>query len=540
MSSYSSRLDRHLKNQARKLRQAGELTNQQALDRVAIDFGFTGWKQARQHMAWADARIRECESSLPQEIAHFAVQLRATVGYPYAADDRVGIRYMPREAQHVENVAKRLVYLRLYEHIHAPEHLNRTDNAKLWFRPVLLLEDAEDQIAIGRMKLQSLAAALVDPTAPSTFPRERAPLTPELVRTRVLTYLHALHSMSLIRCLGNRPESVLEHPSFKSFVGYALAGLQGHTQLGSSHGIVISFAGMSEWAQPGPARFDSHVLRWVDQPAESPETNQAASPFGWEPINQAGRPAHPLPQDQHRWLAESLHSIEQLLPEQPSLRKPLGVIRTTLAGWFLAEYGSVERATEVYFKTARSFRATAFLAPAEERRVLSLLQNLRRWIEEGYAPCAPRTNLLGKLAALELALGRWMERTRHHWKRTNLKVMMDSIGLVAVDPKQDVLLEEESNWKRTELMGTSWEGSLVSSVRPHLFKCWREEDAADGYSFDESSEDSEDSLVQHLHGLAFYRYVGTASTPAAFMRDARKAFYFGVEHAWFKQKLLQG
>lgn len=88
-------------------------------------------------------------------------------------------------------------------------------------------------------------------------------------------------------------------------------------------------------------------------------------------------------------------------------------------------------------------------------------------------------------------------------------------------------------------MGTSWEGSLVSSVRAHLFKYWREEDEAEGYPFDESSEDSEESLVEHLHGLAFYRYIGKASTPAGFMRDVRKAFYFGVEHAWFKQKLLR-
>ncbi|HBN8384865.1 TPA: DUF5623 domain-containing protein [Pseudomonas aeruginosa] len=540
MSSYSFRLDRHLKNQARKLRQAGELTHQQALDRAAIDFGFTGWKQARQHMALAAARIRECESSLPQEIAHFAVQLRATVGYPYAADDRVGIRYMPRDAQHVESVAKCLVYLRLYEHIHAPEHLNRTDNAKLWFRPVLLLEDAEDQIAIGRMKLQSLAASLINPTAPSTFPRERAPLTPELVRTRVLTYLHALHSMSLIRCLGNRPESVLEHPSFKSFVGYALAGLQAHAQLGSSHSVVISFAEMSEWAQPGPARFDSHVLRWVDQPAELPETNQAASLSKEGPIKQASRPTHSLPQDQHRWLAESLHLIEQLLPEQPSLRKQLDVIRITLAGWLADESGSAEVAGEVYFKPTQNYRGRAFLAPAEEKRILSLLQDLRRWIEEGYAPCAPRSSLLDRLGSLKITLGRWLERTRHFWEKTNQKVLMDSIGLVAVDPKYDVLHEEESKWKRTELMGTSWERSLVSSVRPHLFKYWREEDEADGYSFDESSEDSEESLAEHLHGLVFYRYVGKATTPAAFMRDARKAFYFGVEHAWFKQRLLQG
>ncbi|MBA1286455.1 DUF5623 domain-containing protein [Pseudomonas aeruginosa] len=393
MTSYSSRLSRHLKNQARKLRHTGDVTNQQALDHVAIDFGFTGWKQAHLHMVWADARIRECESSLHLEVASFAEQLRATIGYPYAVDDRVGLRYMPREAQHVESVARRLVYLRLYEQVHAPEYLNRTENAKLWFRPVMSLEDAEDQITIGRMKLQSLAAKFIDPASHSVFPRERVSLTPELVRTRVLTYLHALHSVSLIRHLGARPESILEHPCFRAFVGYALSGLQAHAQLGATHSVVISFAEMSGWAQPGPTQFDPHLLRWVDQPSELPEERQTASLSLEWPAEHASRPPYPLPQDQHRWLAEYLHSIEQLLPKQPSLRKKAAVIRSTLAGWFAAEYGSAAMATEVYFNSAKSYQSKAFLTPAEARKIQDLLKSLRQSVEEGYAPCTADSTL---------------------------------------------------------------------------------------------------------------------------------------------------
>ncbi|EIU5571802.1 TPA: DUF5623 domain-containing protein [Pseudomonas aeruginosa] len=539
MSSYSSRLDRHLKNQARKLKQAGGLSNQQALDRVATDFGFTAWKQACEHMDWADAKIRECVQSLPQEIAKHAVQLRAMVGYPYAVDDRIGIRYMPAETLHVDSIAKRLVYLGLYEQVHAPEQLNRTENAKLWFRAVLPLEDAEDQKSIGQMKLQSLAITLADPAAPRAFPRERGPLTPEVARTRVLAYLHALHSISVIRCLVDRPEAVLDHPCFKAFAGYALTGLQANPRLGDSHRLVISFAGISEWAQPAPAQFDSQKLCWVDAPPQTPEP-----PVGtFAPLSalmqQGLRPTNALPQDQHHQLSGGLQAMEQLFPEMPSLRKRLEDIRATLASWLAAESGSADVASDVYFASTKHLRARAFLAPAEERRLLKLFQNVRGRIEEGYAQCVPRSVLLGRLKSLELALGRWLERTRLHWKKANLKVQMDSIGLVATDPKHDVLLEEESNWRRSEPMGTSWEGSLVSSVRAHLFKYWREEDEAEGYPFDESSEDSEESLVEHLHGLAFYRYIGKASTPAGFMRDVRKAFYFGVEHAWFKQKLLR-
>lgn len=534
MTSYSSRLDRHLKNQARKLRQVGEITNQQALECVAIDFGFTGWKQACQHMAWSDAKIRETESTLSQEIANFSPRLRENVGYPYVADERLGIRYIPGETLHVEKVAKCLVYLRLYEQVHAPEHLNRTANAKLWFLPVLPLEDAESQVAMGRMNLRSLGATLINPTAPSAFPREQAPLTPEFVQERVLAYLHGLHSVSLIRCLSGQPESALEHPNFKAFASYALAGLQAHSQFSE----VISFAGMSRWAQRGPDRFRPDLLLWEERSAGQDKKPAATKPLV-SPTEQANRPPNLLTQDQHRRIAETLHVLEPLLPKQPDLRKRLEVIQTILAGWFAAEYGSPESAVAVYFKGARTYGDTAFLAPAEERRALRCLRELRQWIMEGYAQCAPLSLLLQTLSALDFALGQWLERTRHHWKKSNLKVLMDSIGLVAVDPKHDVLLEEESNWKRTDLMGTNWENSLVASVRHHLFSTWREEDELEGYAFDEASDETDASLMEHLHGLAFYRYVGAASTAAEFKRDAQRAFYFGVELAWFKQKLLR-
>ena len=76
------------------------------------------------------------------------------------------------------------------------------------------------------------------------------------------------------------------------------------------------------------------------------------------------------------------------------------------------------------------------------------------------------------------------------------------------------------------VMGTAREENLVEVSRPHLYRIWKEEDNAEGWPFDASSQETEDSLREHLEGLTYYRYVGSATTRKSFLADVRKGFYF--------------
>ncbi|MBD2837114.1 hypothetical protein ID144_08705 [Pseudomonas sp. JM0905a] len=67
---------------------------------------------------------------------------------------------------------------------------------------------------------------------------------------------------------------------------------------------------------------------------------------------------------------------------------------------------------------------------------------------------------------------------------------------------------------------------------------WKAEDESEGHPFDESDSDNEQSILEYLHDLTFCRYVGSATTPAKFMKDVRKAFYFRPAHVWFKQRKI--
>ncbi|UXJ50302.1 hypothetical protein [Pseudomonas citronellolis] len=541
MTSYSSRLDHHLKNQARKLRRAGGLPHNQALNSAAIDFGFSGWEQAHAHMKWADARIREYESSLPDEIHKQAAKLRAVEGYPFSIEDRIGIRYLPSDNQHVEGVARRLVYLRLFEEIHAPANLNRMENARLWFRTPLPLEDTEGFISTGRMRLQWLASNLGQPNSPTPLPFEYGPVTPELVRTRLLEYIHALHSVSVIRNLSGTLEKVIRHPCFKAFTSCALAALLSDQKHRESLSTILNYAGIANWVQSGTGKIDLDQLYWI-------ERDELPQPTPYEGVSMlVGSPLHPrlrkplnsLLQDQHQRLADTILLLERFSPEKTAVQKKLEEIRSTLADWMGIECGNQDRADKIYFGKSRNYGTTAFLAPAEERYVRGAFRDIRRVIETGYEACLPRAHLLDKLGNIELSFEQWLDHTRDHWKKTNQKLLMDSIGLVAVNPKYEVLLEAEADWKQTDFMGTSREANLIASIRPHLFKYWKEEDEANGYAFDDASTDSEQSILDHLNDLTFYRYIGEATTSANFIKDIRKAFYFDVEHAWFKQRLIQ-
>lgn len=116
---------------------------------------------------------------------------------------------------------------------------------------------------------------------------------------------------------------------------------------------------------------------------------------------------------------------------------------------------------------------------------------------------------------------------------------MDSIGLVAVDPKHELSIDSEAVWKQTEIMGSSRESDLIAAIRPHLFKSWTEEDEGSGYEFDAADLDSEQSILEHLHDLVFYRYTGEALTRSQYEKEVRKAFYFEPDHVWFKQRMIR-
>lgn len=541
MSSYSSRLARHLKNRAKQLRSDTNLAHSKALEAAAIDFGFTGWKQAQTHMEQAEARIRDLEVSLLHEIARQAAELRTIPGYPYTLDDHVGVRYLPADKRQTEGVARRLILLRLFEEVHAPQNLNRSESAQLWFRAPMSWEDARDVCEVSPMRIQRLAGTIRnDPRAPEWLRTDSQTLTPELARATVLQYLHALHSLSVVRILGGTSQQVIEHPCFKEFASSVLATLLGRQKQADVYKAVLDYAGISDWVQSGPGLIEPDRLYWIgrESPQESPLSSGVSMLVGSPNHPCVRKPQNSLPLEQHQELAGAISLLSRYAPGKAGLQKSLDEFRDTLAGWLAVEIGSQERAFQLYTIKPRAYQAVAFLAPAEERQSLAALQQIRRGIEAGYEQCIPRAHLLGQFGRVELAFERWIARTRDHWKRTNHKLLMDSIGLVAIDPKDEPLLESEGDWKQTDLMGTSRETNLIGCIRPHLFMTWKEEDEAEGYAFDEADADSEQSILDHLYDLTFYRYTGSATTPAKFIKDVRKVFYFSPSHIWFKQRKI--
>lgn len=220
------------------------------------------------------------------------------------------------------------------------------------------------------------------------------------------------------------------------------------------------------------------------------------------------------------------------------MERKLSDIREALAGWMALETGTQERASECYFGKSRAYRAVRFLAPAEERNARIAIQAIRDFIEAGYEHCTPRSWLLRQILQLQQSFDRWMAQTKGHWMKTTHKLPMDSIGLVAVDSKHELSIDSEAVWKQTEIMGGSREASLIAVLRPHLFMCWREEEEDMGYKFDAADPDSEQSILDHLHDLVFYRYTGEALTRSQYQKEIRKAFYFEPMHAWFKQRMI--
>ncbi len=542
MSSYTSRLQRHLKNHAKQLRSAADIRHSEALDVAATDFGFSGWKQATAHMAMAEQRIGDAPASFASEIARLAAELRALPGYPYRLENRTGVRFEPTDRQQTEAVARRLVLLQLFEDIHAPKGLCHSSSARLWLRAPMLFEDAAEVCHGAPWKIRRLSIALTtEPkSAENGWLHDRSP-TPEIARLTIIEYLHALHSISVIRSLSGSPEEVIEHPGFKEFAGFALNALLVSKEPEEPLLKLLEYAGISAWVQPTPGFVDPKRLYWIGrQESEKPQINEGVSMMIGSPLHpRLRRPLNSLSHENHQELSAVLTRLGRLVQGRAGLERKLSEIRETLASWMALEAGSQERAGDCYFGKPRAYRAVLFLAPAEERDSRTAIQAIRDFIEAGYEHCTPRSQLLRHVLQLQQRFDRWMEQTAGHWMRTTHKLPMDSIGLVAVDPKHEISIDSEAVWKQTEIMGGSREANLIAAVRPYLFKSWKEEEEGMGYEFNAADPDSEQSILEHLHDLVFYRYTGEALTRSQYEKEVRKAFYFEPDYIWFKQRMIR-
>jgi hypothetical protein len=541
MSSYTSRLQRHLKNHAKQLRATSDIRHSEALDVAATDFGFSGWKQATAHMAMAESRIRDAQTSFASEIARLAAELRTLPGYPYRLEDRTGVRFEPADKQQTEAVARRLALLQLFEDIHAPKELCRSVSARLWLRAPMLFEDAAEMRHGGPWKIRRLSNALVnEPKAPESGWLHDQPPTPEVARLTIIEYLHALHSISVIRSLTGSLEGVVEHPGFKEFAGFALNALLVINEAEEPLLKLLEHAGISACIHPTPGLVDPKRLYWIGrQDSEKLQSNEVVSMLVGSPLHpRLRRPLNSLSHEKHQELSAELARLGRLVQGRAGLERKLSEIRETLASWMALEAGSQERASECYFDKSRAKRAVPFLGPAEEREARTAIQAIQDFIEADYEHCTPRSQLLRHVLQLQQRFDRWMEQTAGHWRKTTHKLPMDSIGLVAVDPKHEISIDSETVWKKAEIMGGSREANLIAAIRPHLFESWKEEEEGMGYEFDAAAPDSEQSILEHLNELVFYRYTGTARTRPQFEKEVRKAFYFEPDHVWFKQRMI--
>lgn len=542
MSSYTSCLQRHLKNHAKQLRSATDTKHSEALDIAAANFGFSGWKQATAHMAMAEIRIRDAQASFASEVTRLAAELRLLPGYPYRLEDRTGVRFEPADKQQTEALAKRLVLLQLFEDIHAPRQLCHSASARLWFRAPMLFDDAAEICNGAPWKIRLLSNALMnEPKASENAWLHVQPPTPEVARLTIIEYLHALHSISVIRSLIGSPEEVIAHPGFKEFAGFALNVLLAGKESKETLLKLLDHAGISAWVQTTPGLIDTKRLYWVGrQGLESLKPNEGVSMVVGSPLHpRLRRPLNSLSHEKHEDLSITLARVGKLAHGKAGLSRNLTEIRETLAGWMALEIGDQERANRCYFAMSPAYRAVPFLAPAEERVARTAIQAIRECIEAGYEHCMPRSRLLDEILQLQQKFDRWMDKTDGHWLKTTHKLPMDSIGLVATDPKHEISIDSESVWKRTAIMGTSTETSIIAAIRPHLFNSWKEDEEGQGYEFDAADLDSEQSILEHLHELAFYRYTGKALTRAQFEKEVRKAFYFEPDHVWFKQRMIR-
>jgi hypothetical protein len=414
MSSYSSRLEKHLKNQAKLIRQGSNLSHSAALEQAAIEFGFSGWKQARGHMSWAENRVALALADLPSKMAELTQSLSTRKGYPYFHEPLTGQRIDPTDLAQCEEVALRILLVGLIDELHAPLHLCRSPQAQIWFIPTLPMDSAtaEQEALSWKIGLYARSLALYA-SKPLEVPSYFSKPTPDDVRTALTSLMRAYYSMSVSLTVKEGIDDVLKHPGFREYVGYALSAAREMNWPTESIDSLLEYSGITFWRDFGNAPTGSTSMLWHAR------HRAIVSPASHEP-NQA--------------------------------------------------------------KPARS----------DDRKRA----------------------------------------------KSDQKLVMDSIGLVAADPKDEPLLEGEALWQKVEMMGTYREENLVEVTRPHLYKSWKEEYEAMGWLFDPAKEDAEDSVREHLEGLVFYRYLGGATTKGSFLADVRKSFYFEPMHIWFKQKLI--
>jgi hypothetical protein len=163
-------------------------------------------------MAMAEIRIRDAQASFASKVTRLAAELRVLPGYPYRLEDRTGVRF------ETEAVAKRLVLLQLFEDIHSPKGLCHSVSARLWFRAPMLFDDAAEICHGALWIIRCLASALVnEPNASENAWIHVQPPTPEVARITIIEYLHALHSISVIRSLTGSPEKLLGTRGSKNF-----------------------------------------------------------------------------------------------------------------------------------------------------------------------------------------------------------------------------------------------------------------------------------------------------------------------------------
>jgi hypothetical protein len=414
MSSYSSRLEKHLKNQAKLIRKDSQLSHSVALEQAAIEFGFSGWKQARSHISWAETRIALAIDDLPSKTAELARSLSTRKGYPYFHEPLTGQRVDPTNSVQCEEVASRILLVGLFDELHAPLHLCRSPQAQMWFYPTLPMDYATARQEALSWKVVRYARSLaLYASKPVEVPLNLSKPTPDDVRIALFSLMQAYYSISVSLKAKEGADEVLKHPGFREYVGYAQSAAREMNWPTEGIDSLMEYSGVTYWRDIGNAPAGATSMLWQERPRAT--------------------------------VSSDSHAANQAKPAR-----------------------SVDR------KGARS----------------------------------------------------------------DQKLVMDSIGLVAADPKDELLLEGEALWQKVEMMGTYREENLVEVTRPHLYKSWKDEYEAMGWLFDPSKEDAEDSVREHLDGLMFYRYLGGATTKSSFLADVRKGFYFEPMHIWFKQRLI--
>ena len=533
MNDYSYRLTIHLKNQAKKLRRNSDLQHSEALDIAAVDFGFSGWKQARAHMDWVNRHLPLAIANFRSQKAALAEMLHVQKGYPYIFDEVTGTRYDPSVQKQCEGIAARTLLTQIFNEIYAPANAH-SKNAKLWVRAVLPLALAQRRYTTCFWKLSRVANLLnTHKENRSTDLSNISPPGSEEVRDTLLEFLHVTFSLSVGKEAALGIEHLLSHPGFKEYSLHAVPVIREMSWAGVKGDLLIEHSGIVDWKESRDCNSDRRSLFWNDH--LPPTILHSNSP---RHFRSRSKPDNDIPTSKHADLAAGLDKIPIPSYGNNAIEKTLASIRETLASWMAQETGNPEAAFELYYQAKKANRTAGFLAPAQQLELKSRLTRIKETIDSGYSACLSKNALLKQLDLIEEKLITWITKTQHHWSQKNQKLLMDSIGLVAIDSKDEPHADYEALWGQVEMAGTVREENLVDALRPHLFEIWKAEDEAEGWPFDVTSSDVEESLREHIEDLSFYRYKGEARTKKQFLGEVRNSFYFEPMHCWFKQRLI--